>query len=76
MLGKSREKKLAFPRQVLMFLMREEMKASFPAIGSEIGGRDHTTAIHACTKIGLLVAKDEKLRQDLSLLKERVYHTA
>lgn len=76
LLGKSREKKLAFPRQVLMFLMREEMKASFPAIGSEIGGRDHTTAIHACTKIGLLVAKDEKLRQDLSLLKERVYHTA
>ncbi len=75
LLGKSREKKLAFPRQVLMFLMREEMKSSFPAIGTEIGGRDHTTAIHACTKIGLLVAKDEKLRQDISLLKERVYHT-
>lgn len=76
LLGKSREKKLAFPRQVLMFLMREEMKSSFPAIGTEIGGRDHTTAIHACTKISLLVEKDEKLRQDISLLKERVYHAA
>ncbi len=76
LLGKSREKKLAFPRQVLMYLMREEMKASFPAIGSEVGSRDHTTAIHACMKISQLLEKDEKLRQDLSLLKERVYQAA
>ncbi len=72
LLGKSREKKLAFPRQVLMYLMREEMKASFPAIGGEIGGRDHTTAIHACTKISRLLEKDDLLRQDITLLKERL----
>jgi chromosomal replication initiator protein len=76
LLGKSREKKLAFPRQVLMFLMREEMKASFPAIGAEVGSRDHTTAIHACMKISQLLEKDEKLRQDVALLKERVYQMA
>src|SRR3989339_448758 len=47
LLGKSREKRLAFPRQIVMYLMREEMKASYPSIGTELGGRDHTTAMHA-----------------------------
>ena len=45
--GKSREKKLSFPRQIIMFLLREELKMSFPSIGDELGGRDHSTAMHA-----------------------------
>lgn len=73
LLGKSREKKLAFPRQILMYLMREEMKASFPTIGMEIGNRDHTTAMHACLKIAGLLGKDDKLQQDLSIIRERIY---
>ncbi len=76
LLGKSREKKLAFPRQVLMYLMREEMKASFPTIGTEIGGRDHTTAMHACLKITNLLERDDKLQQDLTMLRERLYQAA
>lgn len=73
LLGKSREKRLAFPRQIIMYLLREEMKNSYPAIGSELGGRDHTTAMHAYTKISELLNRDEKLQKDLELIKQRLY---
>ncbi len=73
MVGKSRERRFAFPRQVAMYLLREEIKCSFPAIGDQIGGRDHTTAMHACQKIGELVRADEQLRRDISLIRERLY---
>ncbi|MCR4311994.1 MAG: chromosomal replication initiator protein DnaA, partial [Candidatus Uhrbacteria bacterium] len=72
-LGKSREKKLAFPRQIIMYLLREEMKNSYPAIGTELGGRDHTTAMHAYTKIAELLIADEKLQKDLELIKQKLY---
>lgn len=75
-LGKSREKRLAFPRQIIMYLLREELKLSYPAIGDELGGRDHTTAMHAHTKIGLQVEEDLKLKQDLELIKQRMYAEA
>ncbi len=74
-LGKSREKRLAFPRQIIMYLLREEMKNSYPAIGSELGGRDHTTAMHAYTKISDLVGRDDKLQKDIELIKQRLYTT-
>lgn len=73
MLGKSREKKLAFPRQIAMFLMRTELKSSFPTIGDELGGRDHTTAMHACDKISKAIDSDTKLASDLEVLKNRIY---
>ncbi|HCC83467.1 TPA: chromosomal replication initiator protein DnaA [Candidatus Uhrbacteria bacterium] len=73
LLGKSREKRLAFPRQIIMYLLREEMKNSYPAIGNELGGRDHTTAMHAYTKISELLSHDDKLQKDLELLKQRLY---
>lgn len=73
LLGKSREKKLAFPRQIIMYLMREEMKSSYPSIGNELGGRDHTTAMHAYEKISECLTGDEKLQHDLELIKQRLY---
>jgi len=73
LLGKSREKRLAFPRQIVMYLMREEMKSSYPSIGLELGGRDHTTAMHAYDKISGIVSEDEKLQHDLELIKQRLY---
>lgn len=73
LLGKSREQRLAFPRQIAMYLLRHEAKCSFPAIGGHVGGRDHTTAMHACTKIADLLTKDEQLKRDLSLLREKLY---
>ncbi|MBP9828182.1 chromosomal replication initiator protein DnaA [Patescibacteria group bacterium] len=72
-LGKSREKRLAFPRQIIMYLLREEMASSYPTIGTELGGRDHTTAMHAHNKISGLVDTDEKLQKDLELIKQRLY---
>lgn len=76
LLGKSREKKLAFPRQITMYLLRMELKCSFPTIGNELGGRDHTTAMHACDKITKEVERDAKLRADLEALKEQLYGVA
>ncbi|MBU0646466.1 chromosomal replication initiator protein DnaA [Patescibacteria group bacterium] len=73
LLGKSREKRLAFPRQITMFIMREEMKMSYPTIGTELGGRDHTTAMHAYEKINGCLEEDEKLRHDIELIKQRLY---
>jgi chromosomal replication initiator protein len=75
LLGKSRQKKLAFPRQIIMYLMREEMKSSYPSIGNELGGRDHTTAMHAYEKITGCLCDDEKLQNDLELIKQRLYTT-
>ncbi len=63
--GKSRKKELVFPRQIAMYLMREEINASFPAIGQELGGRDHTTAIHACNKINEDLKHNSKLKQQI-----------
>ncbi|OGH66500.1 MAG: hypothetical protein A3J66_04460 [Candidatus Magasanikbacteria bacterium RIFCSPHIGHO2_02_FULL_47_14] len=72
-LGKSREKKVSFPRQIIMFLLRSELQMSYPAIGQELGGRDHTTAIHAHSKIENSVDDDLKLKQDLELIKQQLY---
>jgi len=74
LLGKSREKRLAFPRQIAMYLLREEMKTSYPAIGEVIGGRDHTTAMHAFEKISRLSNEDEQLKHDLELILDKLYN--
>jgi chromosomal replication initiator protein len=73
LLGKSREKRLAFPRQVAMYLLREDAKCSYPAIGNHVGDRDHTTAMHACGKITKLLDADEQLKRDIALLREKIY---
>jgi chromosomal replication initiator protein len=71
--GASRKKELVEPRQVAMYLLREELHASFPAIGHELGDRDHTTAMHAVTKITGALPQNEKLKQDVELIKQRLY---
>jgi chromosomal replication initiator protein len=72
LLGACRKKKLAGPRQIIMYLMRVEMRASYPTIGQEIGGRDHTTVIHAYDKINRNLKIDDKLRQDIDILKQKL----
>ena len=72
-IGKSREKRLAVPRQIIMFLLREDLKMSYPAIGNELGGRDHTTAMHAHNKISTNIENDPKLKQEIDSLKQRIY---
>lgn len=74
-LGRSRAARVAEPRQVVMYLLREETDASFPAIGEALGGRDHTTVLHGCDKISRLVDQDAKLRRDIMQIREQVYAT-
>lgn len=73
LLGKSREKRLSFPRQIIMYLLRAELEMSFPNIGQELGGRDHTTAIHADSKIKKELETDLKLKQDIELICQQLY---
>ena len=75
LLGASRKRNLAVPRQIIMYLLREELKSSYPSIGQEIGNRDHTTAMHAYEKIAGLLDQDEKINQDIHLIKERLYNS-
>jgi len=70
--GAKRDKEIVVPRQVTMYLMREELGLSFPKIAAAIGGRDHTTAMHSVTKIEKLVESDDNLRSDIQAIRERL----
>lgn len=74
LLSKSRKKEIVVPRQIAMYLMREELKASFPCIGRKIGGKDHTTAIHSYEKIKEMVEKDENVSEEINLIKQRILY--
>ncbi len=72
MLSKKRTQNIAFPRQIAMYLCRELTDASLPRIGQAFGGRDHTTVIHACSKIINQLEKDATLRSTLNKLQENL----
>ena len=73
LLGSSRKNEIVVPRQIAMFLMRQELNSSYPNIGQNVGGRDHTTAMHACEKINKLIDQNEKIKNDISILKQKIY---
>ncbi|PJB17162.1 chromosomal replication initiator protein DnaA, partial [Candidatus Falkowbacteria bacterium CG_4_9_14_3_um_filter_38_19] len=72
--GVSRKKELVVPRQIVMYLMRKEINSSYPAIGQELGGRDHTTAMHAFNKICKEIEEDERLKQNINSVKQLIYN--
>ncbi len=61
---KTRKKEVVKPRQIIMYMLREEFSVSYPSIGEKLGGRDHTTVIHSCEKI------KEEMRTNIALEKE------
>ena len=71
---KNRRKEIVKPRQVAMYLMRDEIKSSFPSIGKHIGGRDHTTAMHAYEKISKEIENGGVIEQEIHLIAERIYN--
>ena len=73
MKGKRRDKHIVFPRQVAMYITREETESSLPVIGAAFGGRDHTTAMHAIEKITDLVLEDVRLQADIRQLIQRLH---
>jgi chromosomal replication initiator protein len=71
----SRKKEVVKPRQVAMFLLRELLKSSYPFIGRKFGGKDHTTAIHACEKIAKELQNSEDIGNEIDLIKQRIFST-
>lgn len=72
---KGRKKEIAYPRQVLMYLLRTELKMPFSSIGALIGGRDHTTALHAFEKIESLKNESRRTNEEVSTVQERLYYS-
>ncbi len=70
--SKRRTKTLVYPRQIAMFLCRDLTDSSFPEIGRDFGGKDHTTIIHACKQMKKNQETDATLRSTLESLKEEI----
>ncbi len=73
LISDSRKKEISYPRQILMYLLRVEAKISYPSIGQTLGGRDHTTVIHAYKKISGEINENEEVRREIELIKQRIY---
>jgi chromosomal replication initiator protein len=73
LMSRDRTREIALPRQVAMYLLREEANASLPQIGQVLGGRDHTTVMYACEKIADLIESDDHLRRQLIKIRENLY---
>jgi len=65
LLGESRVRPIARPRQILMYLLRRELGLPLTEVGRLVGGRDHTTVMHAVEKITHLASEDVQIREDL-----------
>lgn len=72
MKSKKRTNKIAFPRQIAMYLSRIMTDESFPRIGIEFGGKDHSTIIHACEKIEEDMKEDKNLETIINTLKQKI----
>jgi chromosomal replication initiator protein len=72
--GRQRSRNIVVPRQVGMYLMREETESSLVEIGNVLGGRDHTTVLHGCEKIAEDVNTDSRLRADVLEIRNRLYN--
>ena len=73
LIGRDRTRAAALPRQVVMYLLRQEGNVSLPQIGEVIGGRDHTTVIYACEKVSGLLEHDDRLRRQVLQIREQLY---
>lgn len=71
--GRGRNRQIALPRQIAMYILREEENISLPQIGELLGGRDHTTVMYGCDKIADLLERDDRLRRQVLDIKEKIY---
>jgi len=72
LLSSSRKKEIVRPRQIAMYLLREDLKNSYPFIGRKLGGKDHTTAIHSYEKVSKELEISEVLGDEISLIRQRI----
>ena len=68
-----RDKHIVVPRQIAMYLLRSELHLSFPKIASELGRKDHTTAIHSVDKIEKAIKLDSVVREQVVTIRESLY---
>jgi chromosomal replication initiator protein len=66
---KTRRREVVRPRQIIMYILREDFSISYPTIGSKLGGRDHTTVIHSCEKIKREIAVDNELSNEIQKIR-------
>lgn len=71
-IGTKRSKEIVTPRQIAMYIMRQELDMSFPRIAKSLGGKDHTTIIHGVKKIKALVQVDSILSADIQSIKQNI----
>ena len=70
--GDRRSQNIVYPRQVAMYLSRELTDSSLPKIGKQFGGRDHTTVIHATSKIARMIREDRSVYNLVQELTARI----
>ena len=66
---KTRKKEVVKPRQIIMYLLREDAGISYPTIGEQMGGRDHTTVIHSCDRVKNMLEDDHVLQQEIDQIR-------
>ncbi|NWJ44875.1 MAG: chromosomal replication initiator protein DnaA [Chloroflexi bacterium] len=71
--GRSRSQDIVLPRQISMYIIREETDTSLVEIGQELGGRDHTTVMHAIEKIEREMETNQQLRQQVNTIIQLLY---
>jgi chromosomal replication initiator protein len=76
LLSPSRAARVAWPRQVAMYLARELTSESLPAIGRHFGGRDHTTVMHALRRTQAKILTDSSSKQAVDALREQLEHSS
>ncbi len=70
--GDRRSRDIMIPRQVGMYILRKDFNYSYEKIGSEFGGRNHTTAMHACSKVKKMLKKDQNLQNEINDIKQAI----
>jgi len=73
-INKCRKKEIVYPRQITMYILRTELNNSFPTIGEKMGGRDHTTVMHACDKIKRAIEEKSFIEKDIKTILENIYN--
>ncbi len=69
---KTRHKEVIKPRQIIMYLLREDFNISYPSIGEKLGGRDHTTVIHSCEKVKVDIKEDRNLFDEIEQIRNLI----
>ena len=69
---KTRRKEIIKPRQIIMYILRQDFNISYPSIGDKLGGRDHTTVIHSCEKIKREIKVDNSLIKEIQQIRSMI----